>query len=199
LRKIEILIDYKHMNTNDIQNESKGREDICGELRTNCGQDEPEHAPGLTFGDAWDIQHSVGPSLDHDPKCSSVPGWHPLSGPALLCDCGAIEREWKRRHATPRGESDGPGCPVSAMRPAERPTPITDAARQEMSRTTGGNLTYHVHKNVSENLERHLAEARDQRDALAAALRNHECHYPDDSVTCPQCVALAAVKETTNV
>lgn len=38
LRKIEILIDYKHMNTNDIQNELTGREEICGDLRTNCGQ-----------------------------------------------------------------------------------------------------------------------------------------------------------------
>ena len=55
----------------------------------------------MTFGEAWDVQHTVGPSLDHDPKCSSVPGHHPLSGPALLCDCGAIEKEWKRRKSLP--------------------------------------------------------------------------------------------------
>lgn len=48
----------------------------------------------ITFGEAWEIQHTVGSSLDHAPKCSSVAGHHPLSGPHLLCDCGAIEREF---------------------------------------------------------------------------------------------------------
>ena len=47
---------------------------------------------------AWWIQNNVV-DLTHNPKCSSVPGWHPLSGPGLLCDCGAVEREWKRRRA----------------------------------------------------------------------------------------------------
>jgi hypothetical protein len=55
----------------------------------------------LDFPTAWEIQHEVGPTLDHHEHCSSVPGWHVLSGPALLCDCGAVEREWGRRCAEP--------------------------------------------------------------------------------------------------
>lgn len=51
----------------------------------------------LDYPTAWAIQNEVGPTLDHDRFCSSVPGWDRLSGPALLCDCGAVEREWERR------------------------------------------------------------------------------------------------------
>ena len=52
---------------------------------------------GPDFPTAWAIQREVGPSLQHDPHCSSVPGWDPLSGPGLLCDCGAIHKEFLRR------------------------------------------------------------------------------------------------------
>ena len=48
------------------------------------------------FPTAWAIQNDRGGDLDHHPRCSSVPGWHPLSGPGFLCDCGAVENEWKR-------------------------------------------------------------------------------------------------------
>lgn len=51
----------------------------------------------LDFPTAWAIQHEVGESLEHHPRCSSVPGWDPISGPGLLCDCGAVEKEWRRR------------------------------------------------------------------------------------------------------
>lgn len=51
----------------------------------------------LDFPTAWAIQREVGESLVHDPKCSSVPGWCAMSGPGLLCDCGAVDREWERR------------------------------------------------------------------------------------------------------
>jgi hypothetical protein len=56
----------------------------------------------LDYPTAWAIQHEVGPTLAHHPRCSSVPGWNPISGPALLCDCGAVEAEWKRRTAEAR-------------------------------------------------------------------------------------------------
>lgn len=46
----------------------------------------------LDFPTAWTIQGDGG--LMHADRCSSVPGWHPLSGPALLCDCGAVEKRW---------------------------------------------------------------------------------------------------------
>jgi hypothetical protein len=50
------------------------------------------------FPTGWRIQDEIGTtSPPHDPKCSCVPGHHPLSGPALLCDCGAILREWRKR------------------------------------------------------------------------------------------------------
>ena len=37
---------------------------------------------------AWAIQHSHGGRLDHHPRCSSSAG--------LLCDCDAMEEEWRR-------------------------------------------------------------------------------------------------------
>lgn len=48
----------------------------------------------LDFPTAWKIQKET--KLKHDPKCSSVPGWHPMSGSHFLCDCGAMVDEWKR-------------------------------------------------------------------------------------------------------
>lgn len=50
---------------------------------------------------AWAIQHSHGKTLPHHPRCSSVPGWDPISGPGFLCDCGAVVEEWKRIKALP--------------------------------------------------------------------------------------------------
>ena len=52
----------------------------------------------LDYPTAWAIQSEVGAQLEHDPKCSAVPGHHPMSGPHFLCDCGAVEREWERRN-----------------------------------------------------------------------------------------------------
>ncbi len=49
----------------------------------------------LDFPTGWRIQEGGG--LSHDERCSSVPGWHPLSGPHLLCDCDAVPAEWRRR------------------------------------------------------------------------------------------------------
>jgi len=53
----------------------------------------------MDYTAAWAIQKEVGPQLEHHSRCSSVPGWDPISGPALLCDCGAVEREWQRRQS----------------------------------------------------------------------------------------------------
>lgn len=50
----------------------------------------------IDFGAAWAIQKDRGETLQHHEKCSSVPGWHALSGPHFLCDCGAVEKEWAR-------------------------------------------------------------------------------------------------------
>lgn len=48
----------------------------------------------IDFPTAWAIQESC--QLEHNERCSSVPGWHPMSGSALLCDCGAIEAHWEK-------------------------------------------------------------------------------------------------------
>lgn len=49
----------------------------------------------LDFPTAWAIQkHQAG--VTHKERCSSVPEWHPLSGPAILCDCGAVEAEYAK-------------------------------------------------------------------------------------------------------
>ena len=63
---------------------------------------------GPDFPTAWAIQREVGPSLEHHPRCSSVPGWCYMSGPGLLCDCGAVLSEWQRRNA-PATERSGEG------------------------------------------------------------------------------------------
>lgn len=51
------------------------------------------------FPTAWAIQTDRGTALPHHERCSSVPGWHVLSGPGLLCDCGAVSYEWQRLRA----------------------------------------------------------------------------------------------------
>jgi hypothetical protein len=50
----------------------------------------------LDYPTAWAIQKDRGLKLTHHERCSSVPGWDPISGPAFLCDCGAVEDEYKR-------------------------------------------------------------------------------------------------------
>ena len=49
----------------------------------------------IDFPAAWQMQREGG--IAHARRCSSVPGWHPMSGPALLCDCGALAVEFARR------------------------------------------------------------------------------------------------------
>lgn len=56
------------------------------------------------FPTAWAIQRDRGETLEHHPRCSSVPGWDPLSGPAFLCDCDAVVGEWKRLRRALKGD-----------------------------------------------------------------------------------------------
>ena len=65
--------------------------------------------PFLDFPTAWTIQEEVGPDLAHNPRCSSVAGWDPLSGPAFLCDCGAVRAEWERRKRALAGGGEEKG------------------------------------------------------------------------------------------
>lgn len=69
----------------------------------------PIRADFLDFPTAWAIQNKAldeGPALEHHPRCSSVPGWHGMSGRGLLCDCEAVPREWKRLVAEQAGSSE---------------------------------------------------------------------------------------------
>lgn len=50
----------------------------------------------LDYPTAWAIQEDRGTTLEHHPRCSSTPGWDPISGPSFLCDCGALTAEWGR-------------------------------------------------------------------------------------------------------
>lgn len=50
----------------------------------------------LSISLAWKIQDST--DLKHDERCSSMEGWHPLSGPALLCDCGVVAKYYDQLH-----------------------------------------------------------------------------------------------------
>lgn len=54
---------------------------------------------------SWAIQKELGDALEHDPECSSVPGWSPMSGPWLLCDCAAVTLEWLRIREELYGEA----------------------------------------------------------------------------------------------
>ncbi len=40
----------------------------------------------------WWLHDQITEHLD--PRCSALPGWSPISGGGLLCDCGAIQAEW---------------------------------------------------------------------------------------------------------
>lgn len=53
----------------------------------------------LDFPTGWRIQRER--ALEHHPRCSSVPGWDPISGPHFLCDCGAIQREFRLMRGEP--------------------------------------------------------------------------------------------------
>ena len=44
----------------------------------------------LDFPTAWAMQNTMNEHIQHHPNCSSVPDWHPLSGPGMLCDCGGV-------------------------------------------------------------------------------------------------------------
>jgi hypothetical protein len=58
----------------------------------------------LDFPTAWAIQKDRGETLTHHPRCSSVHGWDPISGPAFLCDCGAVTAEYDRLRAIKQGD-----------------------------------------------------------------------------------------------
>ncbi len=61
----------------------------------------------IDFPCAWEIQNTVGATLAHDPKCSSVEGSNDgMGGPGFLCDCGAIIREWFRLKDETMGVTD---------------------------------------------------------------------------------------------
>jgi len=53
----------------------------------------------VDFPTAWAVQRDRGDKLEHHPRCSSVAGWDPISGPHFLCDCGAVEKEADRIRA----------------------------------------------------------------------------------------------------
>jgi hypothetical protein len=57
------------------------------------------------FPTAWEIQRRY-PDLEHGQKCSCVPGWHPLSGPGLLCDCNAVYEKWQELKEQQEGKGD---------------------------------------------------------------------------------------------
>jgi hypothetical protein len=48
----------------------------------------------LDFPTSWRIQRER--VLEHDPRCSSI-----ISGPAFLCDCGALQREFRLMRGDP--------------------------------------------------------------------------------------------------
>lgn len=74
------------------------------------------------FPTAWAIQRwsEAGGNLEHHPRCSSVPGWDPISGPHFLCDCGAVTAEWGRRFG-PRGSAAGVPAQVADDIPGRNP------------------------------------------------------------------------------
>lgn len=58
-------------------------------------EDDPQiRTDMLDFPTAWRVQQRGG--FEHQPRCSCVPGWHAMSGPGFLCDCGAVEAQWRK-------------------------------------------------------------------------------------------------------
>lgn len=66
------------------------------ELRETYDQVNPDELAPLADRQ-WYAMH------DHD-RCSSVPGWDPMSGPYFLCDCDALPAEWHRRVEAQKAE-----------------------------------------------------------------------------------------------
>lgn len=55
----------------------------------------------IDYPTGFQIQDEIGTSSPpHDPHCSCVEGWNPISGPGFLCDCEAVPTEWRFRVAT---------------------------------------------------------------------------------------------------
>jgi hypothetical protein len=52
----------------------------------------------IDYPTAWAVQRWTEEDnrLEHKENCSSVPGWHAMSGPHFLCDCGAVSNECDR-------------------------------------------------------------------------------------------------------
>lgn len=53
---------------------------------------DPVREDFLDFSIAWRIQQEAGASLEHDARCQAR-----LTKQGLLCNCGAVVREWERR------------------------------------------------------------------------------------------------------
>jgi hypothetical protein len=130
-------------------------------------------------------------------ECSGERGGHAAESVRRIRGDGG-SRKSSPVKCEPRGESGGPGCPVSAMRPTERPTPRTDAVERGFTADTQQNPQHRL-TNLARQLERELAEqvkikeaekkilideiethartkrglaeAREQRDRLAEAIK----------------------------
>jgi hypothetical protein len=58
----------------------------------------------MDFPTAWEIQWTA--DLEHREGCSSVPTPRdPMKGPGMLCDCGAVADEHRRRHRKQKAAS----------------------------------------------------------------------------------------------
>lgn len=89
-------------------------------------------------------------------------------------------------------ERDNPGCganPPEFARQAERPTPRTDAKAVYFNESTQV-----VNASFARDLERQLAEAREQRDRLADACKAAKLHFAGEALPTKQ-QAIIAIDE----
>lgn len=159
LRKFEILLENKHMNTDHTQQASTPDADICGELRTKSGQgiNQGEQATGkLSMSVAFRSRDEAIERL-----CMKVFGAIPVYPdpvPPTPPAPAAMATPWEDRNAA--------SLEIARLKnpPAERPTPITDA-----------DSVSELWKSLRQvdrvaDLERQLAEARETINDVLNAL-----------------------------
>lgn len=194
LRKFEILLENKHMSTNDTQQASTPDADICGGLRTMSGQTECPNCGGRASERPWcDLCQGRGTIRKGGPhdimRLKVTP-----PAPAEQCrECnGTGEAALNSGTLWPCRLCNGTGMKTP---PAERPTPITDDVLKAIVRATRGRVGKAEIDHIAEDLlntRRQLAEAREKVITVSDDLARQLAEARKSSVCLHEGIAASA-------
>ena len=207
LREFENLLENKHMDTNELCDQSTGDADNGAESRTMGGQatdprDLHERCMELALQfyeranlrpwnrDAALYRFRIDPDNHRavmDIARRILVELEPLPAPTRL-EQFKQELDSKLAAMTDdeiKADFAAMGCPVETTPPAERPTPITDAATFVIPRHgangTGSRVAV-VHYQVARDLERQLDVFRDGADAMHRVAAACQCPAKDAEI-----------------